>query len=106
MDQECEKCGRVYAVREGCDPTRFCDDCAHDIAEGSCMSKKITVNDILALGDIASVCIERDKLRFQLEWLWKNCRIVYYPKDEGYPIEHTLAAEKDMRSVIEMEMRK
>ncbi len=44
----------------------------------------------------------------QLEWLWANCRIVYYPKDPpgAYPIEHAPGAGKDMRAVIEAEMRK
>jgi len=26
----CRKCGHAYALREGCDPTPFCDACAHD----------------------------------------------------------------------------
>ena len=82
MDHECEECGRVYAVREGCDPTRFCDNCAHDIAENS------------------------DKLQSQLEWLWKNCKIVYYPKPGGCWVEHDLSLGKDMRSGIEMEIKK
>lgn len=49
---------------------------------------------------------EHGAFKSQLEWLWKNCRIVYFPKDEGYPIEHVPYLNKDMRSVIEMEMRK
>jgi len=29
MDADCEKCGRPYEVRDNCEPTPFCDDCAH-----------------------------------------------------------------------------
>lgn len=33
MDAECKKCGSYYAVRENCEPTPFCDDCAHGEVE-------------------------------------------------------------------------
>jgi hypothetical protein len=33
MDAECLKCGSYYAVRENCEPTPFCDECAHDEVE-------------------------------------------------------------------------
>lgn len=29
MDTDCEKCGRPYTLRENCEPTPFCDLCAH-----------------------------------------------------------------------------
>jgi len=40
----------------------------------------------------------------QLEWLWKNCIIVYFPPGGSYAIEHNLAAKKDSRRYIEAEM--
>lgn len=33
MDAECQKCGDGYAVRENCEPTPFCDECAHGEVE-------------------------------------------------------------------------
>lgn len=33
MDAECQKCGSYYAVRENCEPTPFCDECAHSEVE-------------------------------------------------------------------------
>lgn len=41
------------------------------------------------------------KIEDELEWLWANCRIVYFPPDGEYPIEHTMAARKDSRELIE-----
>ena len=29
MESTCEHCDRDYAIRDGCDPTPLCDDCAH-----------------------------------------------------------------------------
>ncbi len=29
----CKSCGDEYALREGCDPTKYCDQCAHKIVE-------------------------------------------------------------------------
>lgn len=29
MDSTCEHCGCIYSVRDGCDATPLCDDCAH-----------------------------------------------------------------------------
>ncbi len=40
----------------------------------------------------------------ELEWLWRNCTITYWPRDGGYPIEHNRKANKDSREMIEMEM--
>lgn len=42
----------------------------------------------------------------QLEWLWANCNIVYWPGTEEYPIEHNLHAQKDSRDLIEEEMKR
>jgi hypothetical protein len=42
----------------------------------------------------------------QLEWLWKNCKIVFHPADGSYPIEHNPHAQKDSRALIEAEMVK
>jgi len=33
MDNECTNCGRTMLLREGCDPTPFCDECAHGEVE-------------------------------------------------------------------------
>lgn len=41
----------------------------------------------------------------QLEWIWANCKVVYWPED-AYPIEHDLAAVKDSRELIEAQMPK
>lgn len=40
----------------------------------------------------------------QLEWLWANCKIVYWPKDDRYPIEHNPHSKKYSRDMIEAEM--
>jgi hypothetical protein len=40
----------------------------------------------------------------QLEWLWKNCTIVYWPPDGGYPWEHNPDASKYARLIIEGKM--
>ena len=42
----------------------------------------------------------------QLEWLWSNCRIVYFPTNGVgvYPIEHQPFAHKDSRDMIEQHM--
>ena len=42
----------------------------------------------------------------QLEWLWKNCRITYYPNFPTCQIEHSPHAKKDCRAFIENEMKK
>lgn len=34
-DPTCLRCEEQYSVRDGCDPTTFCDRCAHDIAESA-----------------------------------------------------------------------
>lgn len=36
-----------------------------------------------------------------LEWIWANCRIIYFPGNGAYPLEHTLLAGKDSREDIE-----
>lgn len=42
----------------------------------------------------------------QLEWLWANCKIVYWDKHDliRYPIEHNPHAQKYSRDLIEAEM--
>jgi hypothetical protein len=40
----------------------------------------------------------------QLEWLWANCTIVYWPEGGNYPIEHNPHASKYMRDIIEIYM--
>lgn len=36
----------------------------------------------------------------ELEWLWKNCRIIYFPPGL-YPVEHNPHANKLSRDFIE-----
>jgi len=53
--------------------------------------------------------LERDLAATQamLDAIWKYCRVVYYDPDPiVYPLEHSPHARKDMRSVIESELRK
>lgn len=46
-------------------------------------------------------------LRAQLEWLWNNCKIIYYEADDCmYPVEHFKAAQKDNRKHIEQNYMK
>jgi hypothetical protein len=52
---------------------------------------------------------EIGRLRKQIEWMWSNCRIVYYPcgidpMKGAYPIEHYVAngVDKDNRENIEL----
>jgi len=40
----------------------------------------------------------------QIEWLWAACKIVYWPKDGSYPIEHNPPARKYSRDTIEAQM--
>lgn len=40
----------------------------------------------------------------QIEWLWAACKIVYWPKDDRYPIEHNPHARKYSRDMIEAQM--
>lgn len=47
---------------------------------------------------------ETAQIRQQLEWLWANCKIVAWPDGGEYPLEHNLAANKDMRVAIEAVM--
>lgn len=37
----------------------------------------------------------------QLEWIWKNCKVVHFPGGGDYPLEHVAAANKDSREKIE-----
>jgi hypothetical protein len=43
-----------------------------------------------------------------IEWIWANCRIIYFPKADDelgtYPIEHNPFAKKDSRCMIESKM--
>ena len=44
----------------------------------------------------------------KLEWIWNNCRLIFYPPPSGisYPLEHSKFAGKDMRLLIEAEMQR
>ena len=47
----------------------------------------------------------KQDLRNQLEWLWANCHIVYFPPHPAYPLEHSMKVNKNMREHIEAEMK-
>lgn len=52
---------------------------------------------------------EMEKTKQQLEWIWANCRIIYFPPDPNeYPLEHTTMTpfKKDLRYRIEFHMKK
>ena len=52
---------------------------------------------------------ERNEARAKVEALFSMCKIIYCPEGERmmeYPIEHNLAAGKDMRKQIETEIAK
>lgn len=40
----------------------------------------------------------------ELEWIWASCKVVYWPRDGGYPIEHNTRAKKYSRDQIEAQM--
>ncbi len=44
--------------------------------------------------------------RKELEWLYSHCKIVCWPKDGSYPIEHNLAVQKDSRELLLAEFKK
>lgn len=35
MDPTCKRCGNEYRLREGCEPSEFCDPCAHIVADSA-----------------------------------------------------------------------
>lgn len=45
-------------------------------------------------------------LRVELASVKANCKIVYWPKDGSYPIEHTMAANKDCYEMILAQMER
>lgn len=51
---------------------------------------------------------EQAALQKQYEWLWQNCKIVFFPSSDDkmgtYPIEHNPFARKDARGFIESKM--
>lgn len=53
--------------------------------------------------------IRADQMRYiardELDWLFANCRIVYYGPAPDYPIEHAPGAHKNHREDIERIMR-
>jgi hypothetical protein len=55
---------------------------------------------------ITALEAENASLRLRVEWLWANARIVYYPGNGQYPIEHTVAGCKDGRIFLEPIMEK
>jgi hypothetical protein len=51
-----------------------------------------------------AMCVSADfarQLERELEWLYAHCRIVYYPPDGSYPIEHAPLARKDARWLLD-----
>lgn len=49
---------------------------------------------------------EKERLRAELASVKANCKIVYWPKDGSYPIEHTMAANKDCYEMILAQMER
>lgn len=47
---------------------------------------------------------EHVRLTRQMEWLWAVCKIVYWPKDSRYLIEHNPTLKKYARELIEAEI--
>jgi len=37
----------------------------------------------------------------KLEWIWENCKVVYFPGKGDYPLEHVKSSNKDLRREIE-----
>jgi hypothetical protein len=56
------------------------------------------------INEVASALAHARELERELNWLRSTCRIVYYPPDDRYPIEHTAAARKDQFDAIIAEM--
>lgn len=56
---------------------------------------------VVIASDHDAIVEELKRVTGQLEWLWANCRIVHYPGGLEYPLEHTEAAQKRMRVMIE-----
>lgn len=49
---------------------------------------------------------ELSQLRQLCNFLFSECKIVYWPKDGSYPIEHNMAAQKDSRELLLSSMMK
>jgi len=32
-DPECKRCRNIMRIRDGCEPTDYCDECAHDLLD-------------------------------------------------------------------------
>lgn len=52
--------------------------------------------------DVIALCASHEALRAELDWLYANCKIIHWPADGSYQIEHTMAANKDSRMYLEM----
>jgi len=68
-----------------------------DAVNGDANERHICANQMLAAAS------EIERLRAEVEWLWENCKIVFWQPGEvlAYPIEHDPVAGKDGRAMIE-----
>jgi hypothetical protein len=91
----------IGAKMEGCDPVRYIL---------GCMFRENTIRDYFSnLAESSQpgageALLERlGKAEARLEAVWDNCKVIYWPKNEpnAYPLEHSAAARKDMRALIE-----
>jgi hypothetical protein len=77
------------------------------------------VGDPMTMNQIANLLLEEwadkieplERAKAELEALWAYCHIIFHPAADAngalpYPIEHTLAAQKDQRTEIEDALRK
>lgn len=49
---------------------------------------------------------EKQKLMRELDWLYTQCNITFYPKDGRYPIEHNARANKLCKPLLDIERNK
>lgn len=54
-----------------------------------------------AANRIAKLEAENARLRSREEWIWGNCKVVYFAANGAYPIEHNPHAGKDGRFFLE-----
>ena len=59
-----------------------------------------------SLSDVEQAVDREMALRAELARVKANCKIVYWPKDGSYPIEHTMAANKDCYEMILAQMER
>lgn len=56
--------------------------------------------------ELAQIKHERQEFVRELDWLYTQCNITYYPTDGRYPIEHNMRANKCCKPLLDIERRK